>query len=196
MTTGETGASSIASRILLTDGGWTLVEFVSEAAALEGAGMLRDELTHELGARGEQARAVIVEFTDAEALTRQLAELGEADIAILTQLDRLDARQCEWLDLHRGNFTGGPRVIFLATARAAAQLCTAGNLVAWLGGRHYKFDQTEGVMDVEARLQTLRALHQMDNDTMTRLVKEKSLPLTPEIVEWLILLNRGDLLDD
>lgn len=196
MTTDAAGASTIANRVLLTDGGWTLVEFVSEQEALRGAEQLRDELAHEAEAAGETARVDVVPFSDAPSLVRRLQQLGAADIAILTHLDAMNVEQLSWLELHRGVLINGPRIVFAASKEAAELLCSAGNLLTWLGGRRYKFDKAEGAMDVDARLNAIRALHQMDDKTMVTMVQEKRLPHTPEIVEWLILTGRDDLLDD
>ncbi len=82
-------------------------------------------------------------------------------------------------------------------AYGTLQAC-APNLASWIGGSVFGLEPEGGLstVDREARLEELRRWGSMTDDEMIRNARAGTLRPDPYFAEWLVLLGRGDLLDD
>jgi hypothetical protein len=91
---------------------------------------------------------------------------------------------------------GGVFVLSLASTKM--MLTQAPNLVSWLGTRLYQFDKDAEFLtsqEREIRLSALREWAGKSDFEIIAMAESFQLPPDPEYGEWLILLNRGDLIE-
>lgn len=158
----------------------------------------------------------------AEALKDELAALEDANIELAisptgaTELVRSskDKRTSvlvvagvesfsddEWLhmDLLRSRFEREAAIILVMESSAAERLQhSAPNLMSWIGSSVWTLAPEAESLSAEEREQRLQLLRQRTNLTdrqVLDLATSKQLPADPIYAEWLVLLNRGDLLD-
>jgi hypothetical protein len=77
-------------------------------------------------------------------------------------------------------------------------LHNAPNFVSWLGARIYQFQKDAEMLTQTERDRRLKALQEnfeMSDQDVIDLAENRQLPSDPEFGEWLILLDRGDLLE-
>ncbi|HEX2686676.1 MAG TPA: hypothetical protein VHN14_08660, partial [Kofleriaceae bacterium] len=67
-------------------------------------------------------------------------------------------------------------------------------LWSWIGARCMKYDGSEGVMNKEERLRSLRDHFKLSDADVLEMAQRRALPDNVAFAEWLILLGRGDLL--
>jgi hypothetical protein len=109
--------------------------------------------------------------------------------------------ESDWrlLDRRRSALTRPGATVFLTTAASFAILMrVAPNLASWFGGlvfTHVDVDAPDPV-EREERLAALRAWSGKTDDDVLRAAADGTLPRDPEYASWLVLLGRGDLLDD
>ena len=88
-------------------------------------------------------------------------------------------------------------VLILSPESAKTMFCYAPNIVSWLGSRVYSFlKDTEllSVEEIEERLATLREWSGFTDSQIIEMAETRTLPSEPEYAEWLVLLERGDLI--
>lgn len=107
----------------------------------------------------------------------------------------------EWrhMDLLRSQFEREAAIILVMEPSAAARLQhSAPNLMSWIGSSVWTLALDAESLSAEEREQRLQLLRQRTNLTdqqVLDLAARKQLPADPIYAEWLVLLNRGDLLD-
>ena len=72
------------------------------------------------------------------------------------------------------------------------------NFVSWLGARIYYLQKDAEILsdeECDCRLAALQEWTGKTNKEVIALAENRQLPTDPEYGEWLILLNRGDLLE-
>jgi hypothetical protein len=86
--------------------------------------------------------------------------------------------------------------VLLATTRDGADRLTAHspNLWSWFGAHCMEYDASEGRMNIDERLQSLRDHFKLSDIEVIDLARRGALPDDVAFTEWLILLGRGDLL--
>jgi hypothetical protein len=89
--------------------------------------------------------------------------------------------------------------LLLLTPESAVDLQRyAPNFASWVGTKMYDLELgTENLTDVEvqSRLETLQMQFNQTNDEVIRLAERRELPSELVYGEWLILLDRGDLIE-
>jgi hypothetical protein len=115
-------------------------------------------------------------------------------------LDGLEGRSKEFwanLDINRSALERSGALFFWLSHNALADLCLhAPNIRSYIGPCIFAFTGIKGALTPQGREQRLRELAQkfkMNDAEMIQRAAERKLEQEPELVEWLLLLNRGDL---
>ena len=132
-------------------------------------------------------------------LINQIKEASE-EYFLLWKLDDWDNNEWKIFDALRSRLDKGNKGGLLVLSEQANNLMihNAPNFVSWLGARiYYLHKDAEMLSDEECdrRLATLQEWTGKTNDDVIALAENRQLPTDPEYGEWLILLNRGDLLE-
>ena len=86
----------------------------------------------------------------------------------------------------------------LSSESLKALFTYAPNFVSWLGARVYRFDKDREFLTTDERQARLSALREglgLSDSQVIELAQARKLPLAPEYGEWLVLLNREDLIE-
>lgn len=187
------GLGEIASDIELVSGSWSAV-----VSSLERLDEIRDELRDELEFAFESSDSVVTVLDASEgidAIVWHLMERSPKDVVLVFDNEALDVAARQRLDSARTSFEGGPRVVFVMSEPALAALARdAPHLWSWVGPRVFSVDPTSGRLDVQARLASLREGTGLTDDEIVRRAQAGELPADPVYAEWLLLLDRGDLI--
>jgi hypothetical protein len=135
----------------------------------------------------------------AASLERLRAELQDTgrDAVVIPGLDGADAGLWRALDVNRsGLVRPGPVVLWLSAA-GLTHLCEyAPNLRSFIGGSiFYLGTHGESITAEERgrRISDLEAHYQLTSADVIQWAESGTLPAEPHFVEWLVLLDRGDL---
>jgi hypothetical protein len=143
--------------------------------------------------------ATISGKSDARALINQISEASE-EYFLLWKLDDWDNNEWKIFDALRSRLDKGNKGGLLVLSEQANNLMihNAPNFVSWLGARIYYLHKDAEILsdeECDRRLATLQEWTGKTNDDVIALAENRQLPTDPEYGEWLILLNRGDLLE-
>lgn len=135
----------------------------------------------------------------ARALINQISEASE-EYFLLWKLDDWDNNEWEIFDTLRSRLDKGNKGGLLVLSEQANYLMlhNAPNFVSWLGARIYYLQKDAEILsdeECDRRLAALQEWTGKTNDEVIALAENRQLPTDPEYGEWLILLNRGDLLE-
>ncbi len=156
---------------------WILVVVHDDAAVGRTVNDLADEL-EVLVPEGDLARGT-APVEDALRLAGQkLVVVG------------VDESEAPTLDLARSRLQHPVPVVLVATASAAALL--GPHLRSWIGGSIFQLEAE--VSSTEDRLADLRRAYGKTDAEVIALAESRTTPLEPHFAEWLVLLNRGDLI--
>jgi hypothetical protein len=126
-------------------------------------------------------------------LLRQPADDG----VVLVGMDNWSDEQLQSLDIRRSSLARRGFVVVLLNMGGIRRLFqNAPNLRSWIGGSQFQTAPDPGRMNAEekrARLAALREHHKLSDEDVVRMAKAGTLPVSPEFAEWLVLLDRGDL---
>ncbi len=187
------GLAEIASDVELVSGSWSAV--VSDLDRLdEILDELRDEI--EFALESSESTVTVLDASEGiDAIVRHLMERSPNDVVLVFNNESLDVAARQRLDSARTSFEGGPRVVFVMSEPALVALARdAPHLWSWVGPRVFSVDPTSGRLDVQARLASLREGTGLTDDEIVRRAQAGELPADPVYAEWLLLLDRGDLL--
>lgn len=125
---------------------------------------------------------------------------AKQDYIILWQLETWETRDWKSFDAFRSNLDKGDigGLILLTEESTHIFLRTAPNWSSWLGAKVFYFEKDAEILnddEVNLRLNALQEWANKSNDEVIKLAENQRLPHDPEYAEWLILLNRGDLLE-
>jgi|SRR5882672_4459738 len=191
------GAAAIADVLLLQRGAWILVVF-PHVELKQSLREIKAELDFLLveGQDGTGNMHFIEAPASATDLLAALGRYPEDDVVLLTGIERLAPEELERFDLFRNRALYSPRVL-IATTQEGADLLSkhSPDLWSWFGAHCMQYDAQEGRMNIDERLQSLRDHFQMSDLEVINLAERGELPDDPAFAEWLILLDRGDLLD-
>lgn len=98
-----------------------------------------------------------------------------------------------YLDKHK---LGG--LIVLSADAAQQMVSNAPNFTSWLGSKIYNLELYTELLNEEEKESRLEALREWANNSdqeIIALAEKKQLPSDPEYGEWLLLLDRGDLVE-
>lgn len=185
------GLGELADDIALTSGSWTVVVSDADGQILDA---LQDELAFAIESEG--GNAMIVDAREGiHAVIKALSQSKPEDVVLIHHMEKLGAAAHRQLDSARTWFEGGARVALVTTASALAALASdAPHLWSWIGSRVFSPDPSAGTLDVEARLASLREGTGLTDEEVIRRAETGELPLDPIYAEWLLLLNRGELI--
>jgi hypothetical protein len=88
-------------------------------------------------------------------------------------------------------------VLILSPESAKTMFSYAPNIVSWLGSRVYSFLKDTELLsaeEIQERLATLREWSGYTDSQIIEMAETRTLPSEPEYAEWLVLLERGDLI--
>jgi hypothetical protein len=127
------------------------------------------------------------------------AALGEPtdDAAVLTGLDQADEGTWGALDINRSGFARPGAVILWLSPAGLVGLCQhAPNLRSFVGGSIFylgSHGETMTAAERQQRISDLEMHFKITSAEVVRLAESRALPPEPHFVEWLVLLDRGDL---
>jgi hypothetical protein len=135
----------------------------------------------------------------ARSLIKQISEASE-EYFLLWKLDDWDDNEWEIFDALRSRLDKGSKGGLLVVSEQANNLMihNAPNFVSWLGARIYYLQKDAEILsdeECDRRLSALQEWADKTNDEVIALAENRQIPTDPEYGEWLILLNRGDLLE-
>jgi hypothetical protein len=119
------------------------------------------------------------------------------EFVFLWNFESWTAKDWKQLDYDRSQFSRDNGGLFLLTPETTASFQTqAPNFASWVGGKVYALQLgTEILTEAERqkRLETLQSSLGITHDEVIRLAEADELLADPVYGEWLILLDRGDL---
>ncbi len=135
----------------------------------------------------------------ARDLINQISKALE-EYLLLWKLDDWDNNEWKIFDALRSRLDKEKKGGLLVISEQANSLMihNAPNFVSWLGARIYYLQKDAEILSEEEcdrRLATLQEWTGKTNEDVIALAENRQLPTDPEYGEWLILLNRGDLLE-
>ena len=135
----------------------------------------------------------------ARDLINQISEASE-EYLLLWKLDDWDNNEWRTFDALRSRLDKGNKGGLLIISEQANYLMlhNAPNFVSWLGARIYYLDKDAEILsdeECDRRLSALQEWANKTNEEVIILAENRQLPTDPEYGEWLILLDRGDLLE-
>ena len=132
-------------------------------------------------------------------LVQQINQNSEAYI-LLYDFENWDSQEWKTFDGFRSRLDQGKKGGFLILTQESTRLMlhNAPNFVSWLGARIYQFQKDAEMLtqtERDRRLNALQENFEMSDQDVIELAEKRQLPADPEFGEWLILLDRGDLLE-
>jgi hypothetical protein len=131
-----------------------------------------------------------------EKLRGDLRE-SAGDPVLVTDLDEADAERWRALDVNRSAWLREGAVVLWLSAAGVTNLCSyAPNIRSIVGGSIFNLGTDGGAMTVaerEQRIADLEVHFQMTSADVIERAQAGTLPGEPHFVEWLVLLDRGDL---
>jgi hypothetical protein len=170
------------------------------AAYLVAAGAVTDviaELHDELVAFDRELAIEVLRPGTAEQLFLELSRVTREVVLV----DAAAYRDRDWavLDRRRSSLARAGLMVFVTTPDSFGTLMQAApNLASWLGAFVFERPRDDpGSSEArERRLAALRSWAQQSDHDVVQAATHGRLPADPEYAEWLVLLGRGDLLDD
>jgi hypothetical protein len=179
---------------LRTDGpeGWLVL-----LKPLGGELTFIEDLQAEASSRwNREIRLIDVSRRSVSELCRLLHEPAD-DGVVLLGMDNWSDEQLQSLDVRRSSLARRGFVVVLLTMDGIRRLFQkAPNVRSWIGGSQFQAVPDPGWMSEEekrARLAALADHHKLSDLDVVRMAEAGTLPASPEFVEWLVLLDRGDL---
>ena len=122
---------------------------------------------------------------------------SSGDVVVVVGLERLDQAVLAKLDLRRNRMVGASSlVLVLSEEFVPAVRRWMPNTWSLIGPRGWWVETKDSDLDVDERLASLRERFGLTDNQLVAEAERGELPLDPPLVEWLVLLGRGDLLDD
>ncbi len=142
------------------------------------------------------ARVIQLEPSTFEGLLEALHQPDD-DAVILSSGTGLKREKWRSLDIMRSALERkGPVILWLATGDVANLVEHAPNLRSFIGGSIFLAGPDGGIMTETERQERLKQLSehfQLTDQEVVRKAEVGELSNEPEFVEWLVLLDRGDL---
>ena len=119
------------------------------------------------------------------------------DPVLIPDLDQVDAERWRALDVNRSAWLREGAVVLWLSAAGVTNLCSyAPNIKSIVGGSFFNLGTDGGAMtgaEHDQRIADLESHFQMNSAEVIRQAESGVLPTEPHFVEWLVLLDRGDL---
>lgn len=129
-----------------------------------------------------------------------IEKFGSAALGILivSGLDQFRPRDWQSIDYLRSRLARDEAVILVVGDNTAEDIVNlAPNLASWIAGSSWLLDmhaEELSAEEIEARLAALRKWANLTDAEVIQQAEYRRLPSAPEFAEWLVLLDRGDLL--
>ncbi|MBD2384249.1 ABC transporter permease [Cylindrospermum sp. FACHB-282] len=121
------------------------------------------------------------------------------DYLILWNFEKWDKNNWYQFDCMRSALIKKRGVVLILSPESAKTMFSyAPNIVSWLGSRVYSFLKDTELLsteEIEERLATLREWSGLTDSQVIEMAEARTLPPEPEFAEWLVLLERGDLIE-
>ncbi|MBM7119205.1 hypothetical protein [Archangium primigenium] len=157
---------------------------------------IADALLEEFPALGIEDARVVDRPTNGSELARQSKETS--GVLVVSGLDGFSEDEWRHVDLLRSQFQREEAVVLILETSTAERLQRAApNLMSWISGSVWVLQPEADSLSSEqreARLQSLRQWARMTDERVVEMAMQGQLPADPAYAEWLVLLNRGDLL--
>jgi hypothetical protein len=158
---------------------------------------LLDDVTAELSAILHRPVRVLPIAQPINELSNTLQEPAD-DIVILTAGQTTEPDQWSAIDMNRSRLErDGPLIFWISDAQFAQISRNAPNIRSYIGGSVFRITpDADSIDDVQRRqrLSELSSHYGWTNDELISKAANQTLPAEPEFVEWLVLLDRGDLI--
>lgn len=133
----------------------------------------------------------------AQALAKTSKQARES-ILVASGFENFSEAEWTHLDLLRSQLQRELVAVLVLTQSSVERLMRAApNLASWLAGSIWQLAPNADSLtpqEREHRLEALRYWSGKTDDEVIALAQSRRLPAEPEYAEWLVLLNRGDLL--
>ena len=131
-----------------------------------------------------------------ERLRAKLKQPGD-DPVLVSDLDQVSADYWGALDVNRTGLARVGAIVLWLSSEGLARLCEhAPNLKSFIGGSIFSLGSSGESMTAEERQRRIGELEshfQMTSAEVIRRAELGTLPSEPHFVEWLVLLDHGDL---
>jgi predicted nucleic acid-binding protein len=158
---------------------------------------LVDDLQETLSIFAECEVGCLSANDETNVFVEQIIQATE-DYLILWNFEQWDKNNWYEFDCMRSSLMRKRGVVLILSADSAKTMFSyAPNIVSWLGSRVYSFlKDTEllSVKEIQERLATLREWSGLTDSQIIEMAEIGTLPPEPEYAEWLVLLERGDLI--
>jgi len=188
----------------------SLAEFGLRAVARHGKGdwlvlaapeseipTVASRIKDEVEALGDSPVQEIRDPANASSFIESVRGADQSKLLIVSGIEFFSEEHWRYIDLLRSRLMRPQAVIMVLSLRSIEYMVrSAPNLSGWIGGSIWEADiGSEVLSDKErhARLQSLREWSGLTDEEMVYRAERGKLPKEPEYVEWLVLLNRGDL---
>jgi hypothetical protein len=155
-----------------------------------------DELVEEMESLGDVNVDRIRGAKDASELAENLGPLKGP--VVVAGLDGWAPSEWLHLDELRSRFTRDERTALVVSTTTFENIMReAPNFSSWLGASVWTYLPRSSELtqpERERRLETLRAWSSLSDADVIARAEQGTLPPDPEFAEWLVLLDRGDLL--
>ena len=156
-----------------------------------------EEIVENVRAFGGQVSVSDMTGRSVQEVIATMATCARRTILLIHGLDGLTDEDWQHIDLLRSRLIGAGTIVLPVSLMTAERISrSAPNLSSWIGGAMWTLNPTADlVSDAERnkRLKVLRRWAKMTDEQVIRRAKDGSLPDDPEYTEWLILLDRADL---
>jgi len=156
-----------------------------------------DEMVENVRAFGSQISVSDVSGRSVHEVIDTLVTCARQTVLLIHGLDELTDEDWRQIDLLRSRLIGVGTVILLVSLMTAGRISrSAPNLSSWIGGSMWTLNPTADSMSDAQRNERLRILRnwaKMSDRQVIQCAEDGSLPDDPEYTEWLILLDRADL---
>ena len=135
--------------------------------------------------------------SNASELARRSQEASNA-VLLVSGLEGFSEDEWRHMDLLRSQFQREAGVVLVMEASTAERLQReAPNLMSWIGSSVWALApdaESLSAEEREARIEALRQWAKLTDQQVLDLAARGQLPADPAYAEWLVLLDRGDLL--
>ena len=134
---------------------------------------------------------------ETNTLVQQIKKATE-DYLILWNFEQWDKNNWYEFDCMRSSLMRKRGLVLILSPESVKNMFSyAPNIVSWLGSRVYSFlKDTEllSIEEIQERLATLREWSGLTDSQIIEMAQTQTLPPEPEYAEWLVLMERGDLI--
>jgi hypothetical protein len=140
--------------------------------------------------------AQVIEVESGTELIRAVRAAGK-EVCIIIGLDDLSEEEWQGIDRQRSRLFHAGCAVLLASSQGMDRLAShAPNLASWIGPAVWAIDAGPPALseqEKEERLLVLRAHYGRCDQEVVELAERGELGAEPDYAEWLVLLDRGDL---